>query len=56
MKKILLPAMMAIAFIVVSCATRPTHTSTNGLPPGQAKKITGSKSAKPYAPGQQKNH
>jgi hypothetical protein len=24
------------------------------MPPGQAKKITGSKSAKPYAPGQQK--
>ncbi len=24
------------------------------LPPGQAKKLTGSKSAKPYAPGQRK--
>ncbi|SFO53914.1 hypothetical protein SAMN05428949_5647 [Chitinophaga sp. YR627] len=28
----------------------------HGLPPGQAKKITGSKSAKPYAPGQQKKY
>ena len=26
------------------------------LPPGHAKKITGSKSAKPYAPGQIKKH
>jgi hypothetical protein len=26
------------------------------LPPGQAKKVTGSKSAKPYAPGQVKKH
>ena len=30
------------------------HTKVKVLPPGQAKKITGSKSAKPYAPGQQK--
>jgi hypothetical protein len=30
----------------------PTKVKT--LPPGQAKKITGSQSAKPYAPGQQK--
>jgi hypothetical protein len=29
-------------------------TKVKALPPGQAKKITGSKSAKPYAPGQQK--
>lgn len=26
----------------------------HGMPPGQAKKISGSKSAAPYAPGQQK--
>jgi hypothetical protein len=26
------------------------------LPPGQTKKITGAKSAKAYAPGQQKKH
>ncbi|MEK6451163.1 MULTISPECIES: hypothetical protein [Myroides] len=26
-----------------------------GMPPGQVKKVTGSKSAKPYAPGQKKN-
>jgi len=28
-------------------------TPKKALPPGQAKKITGSKSAAPYAPGQQ---
>jgi hypothetical protein len=31
---------------------QPTKVKT--LPPGQAKKITGSQSAKAYAPGQQK--
>lgn len=30
--------------------------STHRLPPGQAKKINGDKSAKKYAPGQQKKH
>jgi hypothetical protein len=30
--------------------------ATHRLPPGQAKKITGAKSAKAYAPGQQKKH
>lgn len=32
------------------------HAKAKHIPPGQAKKITGSKSAKPYAPGQQKQH
>jgi uncharacterized lipoprotein len=31
-------------------------SSNKGLPPGQAKKITGAKSAKAYAPGQQKKY
>lgn len=35
-----------------SCKT--IHTNKNGIPPGQAKKITGSQSARPYAPGQNK--
>lgn len=30
--------------------------ATHRLPPGQAKKVTGAKSAKAYAPGQQKKH
>lgn len=33
---------------------QPQQPQTQSLPPGQAKKIYGSKSAKPFAPGQQK--
>ena len=32
---------------------RPQHKEKR-IPPGQAKKMVGSKSAKPFAPGQQK--
>ena len=42
----------------VSCSTH-VHSSNNSskkMPPGQAKKMSGSKSAKNYAPGQQKKH
>ncbi len=35
---------------------RPVTVKTKTLPPGQAKKVTGSQSAKPYAPGQRKKH
>lgn len=43
---------------VISCSTH-THTTTQTtsgkkIPPGQAKKMNGDKSAKAYAPGQQK--
>ncbi|MBS7253174.1 hypothetical protein [Flavobacterium branchiicola] len=47
---------------VVSCSTHThTHTYTPApsgkkIPPGQAKKMNGDKSAKAYAPGQQKKH
>jgi hypothetical protein len=44
--------LLIAGFLATSCKTvghRGTH-----VPPGQAKKITGSKSAKTYAPGQQK--
>lgn len=34
---------------------QPVKTNANGdIPPGQMKKLTGEKSAKAYAPGQQK--
>lgn len=36
-----------------SCITT-THLKAKTPPPGQVKKVTGSKSAKPFAPGQQK--
>lgn len=37
-----------------SCATYSNGRGNNGLPPGKAKKIYGTKSAKPFAPGQRK--
>ena len=45
------------AFSISSCSIQTgTHTShsTKKIPPGQAKKMNGSKSAKNYAPGQNK--
>ena len=53
MKKVFLLSLLA-GFAFTSCKT--VHTNAHGdLPPGQAKKITGEKSAKAYAPGQQKD-
>ena len=41
--------------LAVSCTTLVvTSNPSSKEPPGQQKKRTGSKSAKPYAPGQQK--
>jgi hypothetical protein len=45
----------SMIFFITSCSLRVTSRPVGHLPPGQAKKITGSKSAKPYAPGQQKH-
>jgi hypothetical protein len=47
-------------FLLISVSSCKTYkvvvvkSHPHGMPPGQAKKITGSKSAKPYAPGQVK--
>lgn len=41
-------------FLLSSCYSVRTAGNSGKVPPGQAKKATGSKSAKPYAPGQQK--
>ncbi|TCD07618.1 hypothetical protein EZ449_13855 [Pedobacter frigidisoli] len=38
------------------CYTARTAGNSGKIPPGQAKKGTGSKSAKPFAPGQQKKN
>lgn len=58
MKKITLnTATMLLSGILLfgSCiSTRDTGGNPHGLPPGQAKKIYGTQSAKPFAPGQQK--
>ncbi|MFH6967046.1 hypothetical protein [Flavobacterium sp. FlaQc-28] len=50
---------MVILFVIISAISCSTHTHTYSsgpkkVPPGQAKKMSGSKSAKAYAPGQQK--
>lgn len=50
--------LLFLALSVISCSTH-VHTATpvpksKKVPPGQAKKASGSKSAKGYAPGQQK--
>jgi len=55
MKLLALASLIAL-FAGTSCTRRIVIVKTNPthLPPGQAKKITGSQSAKPYAPGQVK--
>jgi ABC-type phosphate transport system substrate-binding protein len=49
--------MIALAGICI-CGLLTTACTTkahpHGMPPGQAKKISGSQSAAPFAPGQQK--
>jgi hypothetical protein len=63
MKTYLLLLLTAALFLQVSTSCRTSRkvvivkpVKTKSLPPGQAKKITGSQSAKPYAPGQQKKN
>ena len=54
MRILLIPA-LAIMVLATSCmyrVHRVHHVQAKPLPPGQAKKITGSQSAQPYAPGQ----
>lgn len=42
------------ALFLAAYAPRLKPHGNHGLPPGQVKKVTGAKSAKPYAPGQVK--
>lgn len=46
--------LMLLTVAFSSCTHKTTIVKTKSVPPGQAKKATGSKSAAPYAPGQQK--
>lgn len=49
--------LLVIVFLllsIISCSVHTQSTPSGKIPPGQAKKISGSKSAKAYAPGQQK--
>ena len=58
MKKVFYLLNILLIVSLTSCVIIPAKTGTAGnsgkVPPGQAKKATGSQSAKPYAPGQQK--
>ncbi|KIQ22139.1 hypothetical protein Q1W71_00835 [Flavobacterium pectinovorum] len=51
---------MVILFVALSVISCVAHVHNDGgpkkMPPGQAKKMSGSQSAKAYAPGQQKKH
>lgn len=51
--------MIAATFLILSSLSCSTHVHSQPapgkkIPPGQAKKMNGDKSAKAYAPGQQK--
>jgi hypothetical protein len=54
MKKFYTVLLMAVIMMASSCYTTRTAGNSGKVPPGQIKKATGSKSAKPFAPGQQK--
>jgi hypothetical protein len=56
MKKIILIIAIASVTLASSCYTVRTAGNSGKVPPGQAKKASGSKSAKPYAPGQRKKN
>jgi len=46
-------SLVVFTFSIISCEVRTAGNSAK-IPPGQAKKIYGTKSAKPFAPGQNK--
>lgn len=51
----LLMLLFAFSLSVTSCVVKtPHHHEKRKLPPGQEKKLRGDRSAKRYAPGQQK--
>jgi len=53
MKRLILPGAFLFIIIASSCSYE-SHPSRGGMPPGQAKKVYGTQSAKPFAPGQRK--
>jgi hypothetical protein len=54
-RTLILSAAIIAGSLLFSCSHHTHIHKSKPLPPGQAKKITGSRSAKSYAPGQQKN-
>jgi hypothetical protein len=54
---ILLLSLCLTIVLTTACSSKTVVVKSNSpghIPPGQAKKMTGAQSAKPYAPGQQK--
>lgn len=48
-------SLLLMVFLLNGCAkVQIVNSKPKTAPPGQVKKVTGSKSAKPYVPGQQK--
>jgi predicted small secreted protein len=56
MKKIYFVFAISSFLFLTSCYTTRTAGNSGKVPPGKAKKAAGSKSAKPFAPGQQKKN
>jgi hypothetical protein len=56
MKKILSLSLIAFTLFFSSCYSHRTAGRSGKVPPGQAKKVYGKKSAKQFAPGQRKNN
>jgi len=54
MRHIKIISFLIMSLLVFSSCTHTVIVKSKKAPPGQVKKITGSKSAAPYAPGQQK--
>ncbi len=54
MKKLYLIFALSAVLLTSACYTVGTDGNSGKVPPGQAKKGTGSKSARTFAPGQQK--
>jgi len=56
MKKIYLMVTLSVMLLSSACYSTRTAGNSGKVPPGQAKKGTASKSARPFAPGQQKRN
>ncbi|WP_342331297.1 quinol oxidase subunit 4 [Pedobacter sp. FW305-3-2-15-E-R2A2] len=56
MKRTYLILAACAIMLSTACTTYRTAGNSGKVPPGQAKKGSGSKSAKPFAPGQQKKN
>lgn len=57
MKKYISMILAALVLVTMgSCYSNHHYHGRRGMPPGQAKKYYGEKSAKKFAPGQMKKH